>query len=146
MSIKITENGNVHYVNENDVSRDLFPNEKTDFSSDINDITNEINNIKNAVTALNNRVSELDNQVLIFAVESETKTLTEQQYINYTIPYTKPDGYNVIGAVVYKTPNAAHVTGFVEAITSTAITVGAHNTDSSPWSGYFKLLVFCRKV
>lgn len=29
MAIKITENGNVNYVNENDVNRQLFPNEIT---------------------------------------------------------------------------------------------------------------------
>ena len=29
MAIKITENGNVNYINENDVNRNLFPNEIT---------------------------------------------------------------------------------------------------------------------
>ncbi len=44
MAIKITENGNVRYENENDVNRELFPNERstTDLQSEIETINENL--------------------------------------------------------------------------------------------------------
>lgn len=47
MAIKITENGKVRYVNENDVDRELFPNEPNtkEITENLNSILDSINNI-----------------------------------------------------------------------------------------------------
>lgn len=79
MAIKITENGKVHYENENDVNRELFPNEKS-----TNDLQAEIETINE------NLLTKAD---VIFSKQyanNVTATVTLERFHMYLVAIAHP--------------------------------------------------------
>lgn len=133
MAIKITENGNVHYVNEDDVNRTLFKNIETDFS--------------NAIAELNEKVNDLIANKDNIKITNITKdvTITANTHTNIDIPYNRPNGYTIASALVQTTPNASWVFANTQAITSDKIVIGVYNTSATDVTGMFRVIIILTK-